>query len=134
MTTNYSYLERFRRGLSSRGYDPDDVMKNWRYYGGDYGEHYNYLRLLGGHKRRKEDRCVCGQYIKRNCYIEKDNDVIVIGNCCIKRFMKKSGRTCSVCEAPHINRKYNFCNMCKNPEYRCKYIYEQVFKRNFKHI
>ena len=75
-----------------------------------------------------------GQYIKRNCYIEKDNDVIVIGNCCIKRFMKKSGRTCSVCEAPHRNIKTNYCNRCKNEEYRYKCIYEQVFKRNFKHI
>jgi hypothetical protein len=36
-----------------------------------------------------------------------------LGNSCIKRFIKKSGRTCETCGEPHKNRKVNMCNKCR---------------------
>ena len=53
-----------------------------------------------------------------NCYIaDKNNEnVIVIGNCCIKSFLSedKSGRTCEKCGSPHKNRVCNRCNSCRS--------------------
>jgi hypothetical protein len=74
--------------------------------------------------------------------------VIVVGNCCIKKFLPKNKqcRTCDICCQPHKNRKVNHCNQCrlnfcydcdtllKNKAYkRCydchikKYIYINIY-------
>ena len=61
------------------------------------------------------DRCLCGHPIRENCYITDDNIVLVLGCCCIKRFLtpENSGRTCGICRAPHKNRSNNFCKECR---------------------
>ena len=59
------------------------------------------------------DRCVCDHFIQENCYITNDTDMIVVGNCCIKKFVNKSGRTCDKCGEPHKNRVVNRCNLCR---------------------
>ena len=80
--------------------------------------HERYFELRYGTYPPFEFRnwCVCGVEIKENCYIT-DDDVyfLVIGNCCIKRFLPKenSGRTCSNCKKPHRNTKDNFCKDCR---------------------
>ena len=59
---------------------------------------------------------MCDHPIVENCYISKDFDIntlLIIGNCCIKRFVKSSSRTCENCNAPHKNRSLNYCNDCK---------------------
>lgn len=126
------YIERFKDGIRRIGYDPQDVINNWRYFGGDYDSHLKYYIMVSNNETlpQKEHTCVCGQKIKRNCYLEKDSDIIVLGSCCIKRFINKSSRTCSVCGANHKNRKHNFCNLCKDEEYRYKYLYEQIYKKH----
>ena len=42
-----------------------------------------------------------------------NTDFLVLGNCYIKHFLLKSGRTCEICESPHKNRNVNMCNECK---------------------
>ena len=61
-------------------------------------------------------KCICGQTIKYNCYIVDENfsHLLVIGNCCIKKFIPIKTRTCENCEAPHKNRTDNYCNACRN--------------------
>jgi hypothetical protein len=96
-----------------------DEFRTYKYAGGNQGSHYNYWRLCFKNEPlpSHEDKCVCGQNISENCYITKETDdeilLIVLGNCCIKKFIPKAGRTCEDCEAPHKNRVLNKCNECK---------------------
>ena len=62
-----------------------------------------------------KDNCVCGHYIEENCFITNDVDIIVLGNCCIKKFLpeNKSSRTCEKCKEPHKNHIVNRCNDCR---------------------
>ena len=111
--------ERFLKGLLSYGLTYEDIIESgWKYAGGDRGRHLNYYNLMfnGYEKIPYEGRCICGHPIKENCYITDANQesYIVLGNCCIKRFIPKSCRTCDICEGPHKNRKINRCNNCRN--------------------
>ena len=53
--------------------------------------------------------------LKKNCYLEYNDEILILGSCCIKRFLPKNsaGRTCDECGKPHRNRKINKCNDCK---------------------
>ena len=114
--------KRFIEGLEERSLTYEEVVKHYKYAGGDYEGHYNYYRMLFPTREVPEnaEHCVCGQGIKRNCYITNMKRLVIVGNCCIKRFLEKSGRTCEICEAPHKNRKVNKCNDCKNKCEKCK--------------
>lgn len=60
-------------------------------------------------------KCICGQTIKYNCYIVDDefSHLLIIGNCCIKKFIPIKTRTCENCGQPHKNRTDNYCNTCR---------------------
>jgi hypothetical protein len=108
-----SLSKKFIKGLELRGLDYDDVVNNWKYCGGDSGSHNNYFMLCYSSEKRpaNEDRCVCEHPIQENCYITNGELFLVVGNCCIKKFMVKSGRTCEECGSPHKNRNVNLCNL-----------------------
>ena len=125
--TNSKLRDRFVIGLSARGLTFDEVKQNWRYAGGDTGSHHNYWLLLYGRDKEKpayEDECVCKHKIKKNCYITDSKEFLVVGNCCIKRFMIHNGRTCEKCNAPHRNRSSNVCNGCR--EKRKREYYQEL--------
>lgn len=107
----------FKNGLWEKYEMKIEDLNNWKYSGGDKGRHKNYWKLVFGKLElpEKEDKCVCGHKIKENCYItnKENTELIVIGNCCIKRFMKNSGKTCEECGKPHKNRLVNKCNDCR---------------------
>lgn len=113
-------LQRLIKGFQNIGLDYDYVKKNYKYCGGDKCPHYNYFKLcfskttkLPNHKIQ----CVCGHDIKENCYITENNDynkIVVIGNCCIKKFIENKNRTCENCGKTHKNRTVNLCNDCKS--------------------
>lgn len=95
------------------------------YAGGDTDQHKKYwdmkysIRVLRPPHR---ERCVCDVKIKKNCYITDDNKFfLVIGICCIKRFIPKDkqGKLCSNCEQPHRNRSNNLCNECRLTHEQC---------------
>lgn len=95
-------------------------FEDWEYAGGDRGSHRNYFYLKFKNNKKitmpeHKDECPCSQEIKENCFVynKEDGRLVVVGNCCIKRFIKKSGRTCEDCEKPHRNNKINKCNDCK---------------------
>jgi hypothetical protein len=115
-----AYTQRFKRGLEERGIDYDDVVNNWKYCGGDSGAHLKYWALTNPDmdvgELDRESKCICGHAIRRNCFISKGDGILILGSCCIKRFMKNSGRTCSQCGAKHKTRKYDLCRECK-PKY-----------------
>lgn len=94
------------------------------YAGGDFKEHDNYWNMRYGGKQKPEHqaKCVCNVDIKHNCYITDDDEFfLVIGRCCIKRFVpkEKQGRTCSNCKTPHRNKKDNLCGECRKRFFVC---------------
>ena len=105
----------------------EDIL-SWKYCGGDNGGHYNYWRLVFGKRNlpRHLQHCVWNREIVKNCYIWDGRDaetIIVVGYCCIKRFLEHSTRTCEICDEPHKNRTVNRCNECKVKNY-CSYYKE----------
>ena len=114
--TNIS--ERFIRGLKDYNLTVDEV-KQWRYCGGNRGSHKNYFKLSCPNDDIPEHttECVCGHRIQENCYITDGHNILVLGNCCVKRFIPKSGRTCERCGKPHRRTKSNVCQKCEADEY-----------------
>ena len=109
--------KRFIEGLRAHNLTIAEVnAQGFRYCGGDDDAHLRYFRLLyGWDVATPEHRahCVCGHDIHYNCYITNGARTLVLGNCCIKRFVDKGHRTCGTCNARHRNRKVNKCNTCR---------------------
>lgn len=119
MKPTLELTERFIEGLEKHNLTLEEIQSgDWKYCGGN-GEqrHKNYFKLIfeNDDYPDPDDHCICGHYIVENCYIYKHNidDILILGNCCIKKFVPKSGRTCSICDKPHKNRKDNLCNNCR---------------------
>ena len=113
-----AYFRNFCDGLDSLGLTYAEVKRDYKYSGGTKGRHKNYFDLCFPTETRPRRRrhCLCNHPIDENCYLSKDFDIdtlIIVGNCCIKKFIDKSSRTCTHCEAPHKNSSLNYCNDCK---------------------
>ena len=110
---------RFINGLRQYDLTPKQIRDGgWKYCGGDKeGRHLNYFNMVCPDDEipEKAPHCVCGHKIKENCYITNGDEILILGNECIKRFLgnEKGGRTCELCGASHRNRKRNRCNYCK---------------------
>lgn len=112
--------EKFIKGLKDYQLSMEQ-MDNWSYCGGNTGRHKNYFKLACPDDDIPElvDKCVCGHRIVENCYITDGENILILGNCCIKKFIKNCGRTCEECKKPHKNRKDNRCNDCRDKNPRC---------------
>jgi hypothetical protein len=112
-----SLCQRFIDGLQYYNLTLKDLEDNYKYAGGDYDEHNRYFILCFREDQRPEhsSHCVCSQYISRNAYITDGHRFIVVGSCCINRFVPrdKRRRTCEMCGAPHQNRVVNRCKVCR---------------------
>tara|TARA_R110001599_G_scaffold352904_1_gene589268 strand:+ start:980 stop:1396 length:417 start_codon:yes stop_codon:yes gene_type:complete len=107
--------KRFLKGLEEVGVTYEEMRNNWKYAGGNQKEHLNYFRLAYPNDLPPpfEHNCVCGHDINEQCYITDGECFLVVGNCCIKKFLLKSGRTCENCGSAHKNRIVNRCNDCR---------------------
>ena len=108
--------KRFLSGLKNI-YDLSyNDIKDWEYAGNnESGKKYYYLRFPKSKKLPEyEDNCVCGHAIIKNCYITDGRRILVVGSCCVEKFMPNGlKRLCSKCHSPHRNRKINKCNDCR---------------------
>lgn len=108
-------------------------LKEYAYCGGDSGAHLNYYKkTVNKTIPKKKSYCICGHHIEKNCYIRKDDKIIILGRCCIKKFIPKDqqGRHCEKCKKPHKNRKVNRCNDCRLGFCDdCDAVCPQVFKK-----
>lgn len=80
--------------------------------------------------------CLCTQDILYHFWIKsiKNNDLRLIGSCCIEKFMNIKGKSCELCGEAHNNKLSNYCNKCRvkctvHDKYHdnnsnCKYKYE----------
>jgi len=80
----------------------------------------NYTRLIGTNGREEVNmcefrECVCHEPIKNLCFIANADrtEYFIIGNCCIKSFIKANTITCEKCGNKHRNKIKNLCNDCK---------------------
>lgn len=92
-------------------------FNKWEYAGGNKGRHNNYFKIKFEYPTLpppEENKCMCGHSIVEQCYIynNETEELKVLGNCCIRKFIPKSGRTCEDCGDPHKNRKWNKCKDC----------------------
>ena len=108
---------KFMDGLRGVGLDPYDVQKNYRYAGGNTpGPDLNRFRLECPGEPIPEfaGECICGHKITKNCYIHNKDTIIIVGSCCVKRFMPTgTKRLCITCGLEHKNRTVNKCNHCR---------------------
>lgn len=115
MTATDKLSHRFIEGLEKYNLTYEEI-KDWKYAGGNKGRHYNYFVMICGDNAKPlphTNNCVCNHYIEENCYIRNGNDFLILGNCCIKKFIPMNTRTCKYCNSPHRNRKNNICNGCR---------------------
>lgn len=133
-TPTLELTEKFIKGLDDFGLTIDEIKNNWKYCGGNKGRHLNYFKLCCKNEEIPEivNKCVCGHDIQENCYITNDISILILGNCCIKKFIPKSSRTCETCNKPHKNRKINKCNDCRRNRCEicrkeCDYKYKRCY-------
>ena len=138
MTTK-TLTNKFIEGLKNYGLTYDEIIQsNWKYCGGNRGRHLNYFQLCCKNEDLPDqvNECVCGHFIEENCYITDGKRILVLGNCCVKKFISKSMRTCEKCGKPHKNRVVNRCNNCRigvcdECDKECKEIYKKCYNCNF---
>lgn len=95
-----------------------DFIKQWFYIGGNRGRHLNKYRTLFGefpNNIERKNSCICTHHIEEQCYIKNKitEEILVVGNCCINRFICNTDQRCELCKEPHKNRKNNYCNKCR---------------------
>lgn len=67
-----------------------------------------------GNENKTECQCICGHPIK-NCFhvrSNKNQNTLVIGSCCIRKFEIK--KRCDRCNKEHRNKKDNYCSSCRD--------------------
>jgi hypothetical protein len=103
----YEHLDSFVKGLLDYGFTYQHVKATFYYCGGSKGRHLNYWRQRYKNTPlpESESKCLCGHSIVENCYITDGINLFVLGNCCIKKFIIKSGRTCSKCGRNRRNQR-----------------------------
>jgi len=147
--TEFSFIERYETdkkfkdfidGIRSYKLTQKQIEESGFYYAGgrpspdsvivsedgkyNHEKHVKYWQMRYGAKLCPpyRNKCVCKVPIKYNCYITDDDELfLVIGRCCIERFIPKDkqGRTCSNCKKAHRNRKDNLCKGCRNDYSQC---------------
>ncbi len=118
--TEHLLSEKFLKGLAEYGLSYDDIKNSgWKYCGGNMNRHKKYFELcfptMVLSDITHEDYCICGHDIVENCFItdSTETEILVLGNCCIKKFVPMCTRTCEICKSPHKNRKDNKCTTCR---------------------
>ena len=129
--------KQFIDGLEEYNITIAQLQSNFKYCGGDSNSHRNYYLLYCKNndlpKPENTISCICGHRIVENCYITDGTQILVLGNCCIKKFIPKSSRTCEKCGDSHKNRIVNKCNKCRSGSCDrcgdfCDFRYKKCFK------
>lgn len=137
---------KFIKGLACYDITFDYFVKNYRYYGGDGRNsisHLRYFNIKTGRDvecREKTNieyskNCICSHEIKENCYVRDDitGRILVVGNCCIKKFCENPTRTCDICGASHKSYKNNLCKTCNKKDQLQKGLIKVCISCNKEH-
>jgi len=109
--------EKFLRGLEERRITIEEFNK-YKYAGGNRGSHKKYFKICGLLDKEPPSFrfCICNHPIEEQCYLaNEEKKALVIGNCCIKKFVPKENRErrCTKCNEKHRNIKDNYCKKCR---------------------
>jgi hypothetical protein len=97
----------------------ESPLDEWKYIGGDTGEHAERYRKLYPDQEfpSSTGECLCTLLIVENYYLqnEKTNAVLVIGGCCLRPFLpiEIQDRKCIRCHQSHQNKNNYWCNDCQ---------------------
>ena len=78
------------------------------------------------------NECVCTKKIQENCWImnKENGEVLVVGNHCVKRFLKKENwklKRCMGCGIACLKRTSKFCDTCE--EKYANHVKKQLIKQ-----
>ena len=131
-------LKEFKEGLEKLGLDPDRVIEDWEWRGGDKSDfHRNYWGMM---KMKceipaKVKKCVCKTPIVYQNWISnpEKTQAIAIGSECIRAFIDNGElfRKCTICNSIHKNRKNNYCKTCRVSMYKCESCGGEYHKTEF---
>jgi hypothetical protein len=113
------YRELFKQNLEQYSEKNSGIpfLNQWKYIGGNEGRHLRkYITLFNKNPDIPyKTNCICTHEIKENCYIENiiSGKQLVIGNCCINRYLETTDQLCEHCKASHRNLKDNYCTDCR---------------------
>lgn len=137
--------KKFVTGLKDIYDLPFNDIKHWEYAGNNgSGIKYYHLKFPNSKKLPEyTDTCICGHFIINNSYITDGKRILVLGSCCVKRFIPNgTKRLCSECHLPHKNTSINKCNACRvgycdrcnttiDPDYKMCYKCKYLKKNNY---
>ena len=112
------YKERVARNLQALHNLTLEEFCKFTNCGGASDFQLHYFRLCVGYVRLpppSKSNCICGHRITDVRFVSNADHTqfVVVGNCCIHRFLSEPYRTCGKCGARHKNRKDNLCNACR---------------------
>ena len=120
IATEDELSQRFLEGLKRYNLKFEEIKnpQKWKPRGGNQGAGKRYFEQCfpDWEMPEQQDSCVCGHRIKDNRYLynEETDRFLVLGNCCIKRFLPQTGtKRCEDCNEPHKRRKVNLCEDCE---------------------
>ena len=130
-TKNLDLTQRFIDGLKKHDLTLDEIQAgDWLFTGGDSTTKY-YKHFLRFHPNELFPRChnycglkdfiglcrcVCGHAIQRHFMIEKGDQKLILGSCCIRKFYPNKMKRltlCANCNCLHKNKSNNLCNNCR---------------------
>ena len=129
--------QKFKEGVENNLNMTLEELATWQYCGGNGNGHTPYFEMLFGERHMPEGKfCVCNTPIDIQCYITPDKtnpnaQLVVIGQCCITRFIPKHnrGKRCKFCNSPHRNNLVDMCCECIKAEKKAEILADKEKKR-----
>lgn len=113
--------KRFIKGLQEYNLTKEDIQ-GWHYVGGGHTTNpiLNIVLKERFHRHfpgedvpELEHRCVCGHPIQENAFITDGSNILVLGSCCVRRFLPNGTKlTCTRCKRPYKG-KHRVCGTCR---------------------
>lgn len=114
---------RFINGLKNYDLTKEEI-ESWYYCGGSHPDQDKNKKLNAQFHRHfpeqevpsSEDFCICGHPIKENAFITDGEKLLVLGNCCVRRFLKNgTKRVCTECQSPWKGQSL-ICKSCRKKQ------------------
>lgn len=130
MLYSFTMSKKFLDGLKRLGFTYEEFIDNWKYCGGDFDGHLIVYRALYPEWNicPHSSYCICGHFLKNNCFVTDGESFLIIGSCCINRFLPRL--KCSICKCHLKNSTYSECDSCREfNRCPCGKSIEKIYKK-----
>jgi hypothetical protein len=103
--------------LEELGYTMKEFSQ-FRWIGNNNYDGQRYFKQIYPDREYPKDKlkCICGSVIGTDEWVETPDKVILtLGSSCRAIYLKNTGKSCELCNAPHRNRTVNQCDDCRFP-------------------